>query len=104
MAKSGRAYFVDFPRRMEDLVIPHDINEEQDYEIVARVSLGAIDYQNFITDMAADRRFIEDHHTQCEMGSVWKCLLVQQQGKNDGVLVVPADRCYIKYAAYYTGL
>ena len=53
--------------------------------------------------MVADRQFIEDNCDLCSVGSVWKCLLVQQKGKKDGVLVVPTDRCYVKYAAYYTG-
>lgn len=103
MNRKGRAYFIDFPRIMEDLKALHDINAEQDYEIVATVKLGTIDYENFITDMVADRQFIEDNCDLCSVGSVWKCLLVQQKGEKDGVLVVPTDRCYVKYAAYYTG-
>lgn len=103
MDTSGQAYFVHEPRRIEDLITPHDINVEQDYEIVAAVNLGAMDYQNFITDMCADRQFIEDHYMQCcGTGEPLKCLLVRQHGKRDGVLIVPADRCYIKCAAYYT--
>lgn len=102
MAETGRAYFVDFPRRIEDLTLLHDIDTEHEYEIAATVTLGAVDYENFITDMAADRQFIEEHCAQCSTAGVWKCLLVRQRGKNDGVLVVPADRCYVKYAAYYS--
>lgn len=103
MEKTERAYFVDFPRRMEDLRVLHDTNAEQDYEIVATAKLRTMDYENFITDMVADRQFIEDYHELCGVGKVWKCLLVQQRGKKDGVLIVPTDRCYVKYAAYYKG-
>ena len=103
VSKTGRAYFVAFPRIMEDLKVLHDVKKERDYEIVARVKLGTTDYENFITDMVADRQFIEDNCELCSTGSVWKCLLVQQKGKKDGVLVIPVDQCFVKYAAYYTG-
>lgn len=103
MNTTGCAFFVDFPRTIEDLIVPHDINMEQEYEIVATAKLGAMDFENFVTDMVADRQFIEDNCDLCSVGEVWKCLLIQQNGKKDGVLVIPADRCYVKYAAYYTG-
>jgi hypothetical protein len=51
--------------------------------------------------MVADRQFIEDNGELCSIGSVWRCLLVQQKGKKDGVLVIPVDQCFVKYAAYY---
>ena len=79
MNRTGRAFFVDFPRIMEDLKALHDINAEQDFEIVATVKLGAIDFENFVTDMVADRQFIEDNCDLCSVGGVWKCLLVQQK-------------------------
>ena len=101
--KTGRAFFVAFPRIMEDLKVLHDIKKEQEYEIMATVKLGATDYENFITDMGADRQFIEDHCDVCSVGRIWKCLLVQQKGKKDGVLVIPIDQCFVKYAAYYAG-
>ena len=46
-------------------------------------------------------RIIEDNGELCSIGSVWRCLLVQQKGKKDGVLVIPVDQCFVKYAAYY---
>ena len=103
MCKTGKAYFVDLPRVLDDLIVPHDILAEQDYEIVATVKLGKMDYENFVTDMIADRQFIEDTFELCSEGEVWKCLLVQQKGEKDGVLLIPTDRCYVKYAAYYSG-
>lgn len=101
MAKTGRAFFVDFPRRIEDLTVPHDVNAEREYEIAAKVSLGTVDYENFITDMTADREFIENNCAKCGVGAVWSCLLVQRCGADDGGLVLPTDRRYVKYAAYY---
>ena len=66
MTRAGRAYFVPDPSRWEDLIVPHLAGDERLYEIVKTVSLGAIDYGNFITDMLADRSFIEENHALCE--------------------------------------
>lgn len=103
MRKKGKAYFVDFPRNVDDLKVLHDVAVEQKYEIVKIVRLSSIDYENFVTDMVADRQFIEDSCELCFIGKVWKCLLVQQQGKSDGILVIPVDRRYVKYAAHFRG-
>lgn len=89
---------------MEDLMLPHNIDAEQEYEIAARVRLGATDFANLINDMAADRAFIEANCTQCSADGVYKCLLVQQIGRSDGVLIVPTDRCFVKFAACYKGV
>ena len=103
MEKQGTAYFVDFPRILSDLKKPHLLEAERPYEIVKTVVLGKMDYDNFCTDMVADRQFIEDYAGLCNIGQVWKCLFVHQKGKTDGVLVVPTDGCYVKYAAYLPG-
>ena len=104
MEKTGYAYFVESPRIVEDLMAPHPIEREQRYEIVKAVKLTKIDYENFITDMIADRQFIEENAALCAQGGVLRCLLVQQRGRTDGVLVVPDDGCYVGWAAYYCGL
>ena len=103
MEKTGFAYFVESPRIIEDLLAPHPIEQETQYEIVNTVKLAKIDYENFITDMIADRLFIEGNAALCAQGGVWRCLLVQQRGRTDGVLVVPVDGCYVGWAAYYSG-
>lgn len=100
MEKTGTANFVSFPRVLSDLQRPHLAASEQAYEIVKSVSLGKMDYDNFCSDMVADRQFIEDYADLCCVGSVWKCLFVHQRGKADGILIVPTDDCYVKYAAY----
>ena len=102
MEKTGFAYFVESPRIIEDLKGPHPIEQEMQYEIVKTVKLAKIDYENFITDMVADRQFIEDHAALCSKGEVWRCILVQQRGQTDGVLVMPEDGCFVGWAAYYS--
>ncbi len=100
MEKTGFAYFVEGPRIIEDLKAPHPIEREQRYEIIKSVKLARIDYENFTTDMIADRQFIEDNAVLCSQGEVWRCILVQQRGRTDGVLVMPADGSYVGWAAY----
>ena len=103
MERTGYAFFVESPRIIEDLLAPHPIEQETQYEIVKTVKLAKTDYENFITDMIADRQFIEENAALCAQGGVWRCLLVQQRGRTDGVLVVPVDGCYVGWAAYYRG-
>ena len=103
MPQTGYAYFVDNPRVLEDLIKPHPLEQECPFEVVKTVKLGTIDYQNFVTDMVADRQFIEDSADLCSKGEIWKCLLVQKRGSHDGVLVMPEDKCYVGYAAYFAG-
>ena len=103
MQKNGFAYFVEFPRTIEDLTVPHPIEAERQYEIVKTVKLAKIDYENFTTDMIADRQFIEDNAALCSRGETWRCILVQQRGRTDGVLVVPAYGRYVGWAGYYYG-
>lgn len=62
------AYFVKHPRTIYDLQKPHLLNQERPYQIVSRVTLAAIDYENFITDMVADRQYIEDASPLCAAG------------------------------------
>ncbi len=97
----GYAYFAERPRRIEDLLVPHLIEQERPYRIVTEIQLPAIDYENFITDMLADRQFIEDHSRRCKKGEVWDCLLVRRRGQPNGVLVMPEDGCFVGCAAYY---
>ena len=98
----GYAYFVERPRRIEDLMVPHLIEQERPYRIVTEIQLSAIDYENFITDMLADRQFIEDHGRRCQKGEVWDCLLVRRRGQPNGVLVMPEDGCFVGCAAYHS--
>lgn len=70
MEISGKVYFVSDPRRIEDLTVLHLVEKERPFEVVKTVKLARIDYENFITDMTADRQFIEDHAALCSKGKV----------------------------------
>lgn len=100
MQQTGYAYFVENPRVLGDLIKPHLLEQEHPFEVVKNIKLRAIDYENFVTDMVADRQFIEDSADLCSIGEIWKCILVQKRGSHDGVLVMPEGRCYVGYAAY----
>ena len=101
MRKAGKAYFIRSPRRIEDFAMLNPMEKERRFEIVKTVKLAKIDYENFITDMIADRQFIQDHADLCSMRDIWRCLLVQQRGHTDGVLVMPRDERYVGWAAIY---
>lgn len=89
---NGYAYFVECPRTIDDLLQPHPVELEMPYEIVKMVSLSWIDYENFITDMIADRQFLEDKANLCSKdGDVIRCILIKPHRGNRGVLVVPED-------------
>lgn len=96
-----KAYFVNRPRTIFDLNVPHLADCEHEYEIVRTISLSGLDYDNFIWDMLADRDFIEVNHTLCSGGDVYLCLLVRAKGQKNGILVVPYNTCFIELAAYY---
>ena len=98
---TGYAYFVERPRRIDDLLVPHPIEKERCYRIVAEIQLSAIDYENFITDMLTDRQFLEDHGRRGKKGEIWDCLLVRRRGQPDGVLVMPEDGCFVGWAGYW---
>ena len=100
MLQTGRAHFVRNPRVFEDLIKPHLLERERLFVVTKTIKLSAIDYENFVTDMLADRQFIEDSADLCSKGDVWKCLLVQKRGRRGGVLVMPENSCFVGYAAY----
>ena len=89
---NGYAYFVESPRTIEDLLQPHPIEYERPFEIVDTIRLKWIDYENFVTDMLADRQFLEDSAKLCSKdGNAIRCILVEPHSGRDGVLVVPED-------------
>lgn len=89
MSEHGRAYFVVLPRRIEDLMCPHPIESEREYEVVKTIRLAKIDYENFITDLMADRQFLEDSAELCSKGDVIRCLKIVCGRSGESVLVVP---------------
>lgn len=99
MSEKEFAFFVEKPRRIDDLIRPHPIEMEQQYEVVKTIRLPKIDYENFITDMVADRLFLEDNASHCSAGDVIRCLKVTHRGALESILVVP-DRAWVKIAAF----
>ena len=95
MTKTGYAYFVRSPHRIDELMCPHPVESEREVEVVKTITLPAIDYENFVTDMLADREFIEHNENLCSREKAWKCILVRQHGKKGGVLVMPMERCFV---------
>lgn len=101
MENTGTAYFIQRPRTKTDLLAFHPLGQEQSYEIAKVVYLKEIDYENFTADMLVDRDFIEEYASLCERGETWRCLLVLQEGQEEGVLVMPERECFVGWAAYY---
>ena len=95
-----QAYFVRMPRTINDLMRPHPVEYERRYEVAKEIILEQIEYENFVTDMLVDRCFIEDNEKLCSESGIFKCLFVHIRGRNDGVLVIPEEKCFVKYAAY----
>ena len=100
MKHGGYAYFVENPRILEDRIVPHPVEMERQFMVVKTVRLTKIDSKNVITDMIADRQFIEENAALCSKGTVWNCIFVQQRGREDGVLVLPIDQSFVGWAAY----
>ena len=94
------AYFVRHPRTIDDLLKPHLVSAERHYEIVRQIVLPAIDYENFITDMAADRQFLADNAELCAEGEIMRCLLIRRRGRAGGILVLPENGAFAAWAAY----
>lgn len=89
-----KANFVYRPRTYRDLLAPHLLGAEREYEIAAKVQLKAIDYENFV-----DRQFIADTYELCGDGAIPRCLLVTRSGRRGGILLIPERRSFVKAAA-----
>lgn len=99
MQKTGHAFFVRRPRRLSDLRRPHLPEQERAFRVAREIVLPEIDYENLVTDLVADRSFIEENAPYCSAGPVWDCLLVRSKGDGDAVLVMPANGSYVGWAA-----
>ena len=63
------------------------------------ILLSGIDYTNFITDMLADRQFLEENAALCSKDTeVVRCLLIKHRRTGEGILVVP-DGAWVDLAA-----
>ena len=101
----SRAFFVSMPFRIEDLRVIHLLSHRKPYVIVKTVELARIDYENLITDLCVDRRFIEKYKNLCMVdgNGVWHCIFAKQRDRTDGVLIMPDGRDFPKWAAYISG-
>ncbi len=91
------AYFLRRPRRIEELR-DFGIGMLRPYRIVSTVCLGGMDYENFVTDLLADRAFLEDVPGCGEDGKVLCCLRVSCPGRED-ILIVPDGTGHVALAA-----
>lgn len=99
---TGRAYFVRFPSRIEDLWRLHLLTDRVAYIAVKTVTLPRIDYENFITDMTVERAFLEKYAPLCRPrpDGPFRGILARQRGRTDGVLVLPNPEGFVLWAAY----
>ena len=93
------AFFVHRPSSIQDLMRPHLVEREQPFEIVERVVVRKLDYENFIWDMIPEREFLLAGYGPCY--DTTRCLLVCCRGARDGVLVTTVRPELVEYAAYY---
>lgn len=92
-----RAFFVFRPRTVSDLSIGTGDGKWREYRIVETVRLSRMDYENFTTDLLADRQFIEDSAPLCTGPE--DCLLITGMQRQQELLVIPWQGCFVRYAA-----
>ena len=92
-----RAFFVFRPRTVSDLSIGTGDGKWREYRIVKTVRLSRMDYENFTTDLLADRQFIEDNAPLCTAPD--DCLLIAGKQQQQVLLVIPWHGCFVHYAA-----
>ena len=99
---TGRAYFVQFPSRIDDLHRLHLLTDRVAYEVVKVVTLPRIDYENFITDMTVERDYLEKSARLCRPrpDGPFRGILVRQRGRADSVVVLPNPDGFVLWAAY----
>lgn len=93
------AYFVSRPRRLADLLGPHDLRLEQPCQIVRTVTLAPIDFENFAEDMRQSRAYLEVSLPAAEP-STRACMLIRARGREGAVLVCPGPEGTVEAAAY----
>ena len=91
------AYFLRRPRRIEELRA-EESGRRRPYRIVSSLRLGGMDYENFVTDLLADRAFLENVPGCGEVGPLVRCLCVSCKGR-DSVLVLPDGTGHVALTA-----
>ena len=92
-----KANFISRPRRVKDL-LQREGGAWRPYRITAQVRLKAIDYENFATDLLADRAFLEEASGCGEEGGLIRCLCVTCRCRAS-LLVLPDGTGHIALAA-----
>ena len=92
-----KAYFVFRPRTAADLSLKNPDGKWREYRIVKTICLNRIDFENFATDLLADRQFIEDNTALCIAPG--DCLLVSGKQPCEELLIIPWNGCFVHYAA-----
>lgn len=78
------------PRRSAELTAEHPKQWERQYHIVARISLGRIDYENLTEDLRVSREYLARVSRLCRDGEPCRCVLVRRRGcRGDGLLILP---------------
>ena len=91
------AYFIRRPRRAEELRAEEN-DLRRPYQIVKTLRLSAMDYENFATDLLADRAFLENVGGCGEEGGLVRCLCVCCPGR-ESILVLPDGTGHVALAA-----
>ena len=97
---NGRAWFVRRPRDLEALRALHPLDGERPFRVAAELFLEEMDFQNFITDLLADRGFLERYADLCAYGEAPSCLLVRCEEDRNGILAVPGKDGFLEWAAF----
>jgi hypothetical protein len=91
------AYFIRRLRRIEELRAEGS-GLRHPYRIVKTVCLVGMDYENFATDLLADRAFLENADGCGEEGGLVRCLCVCCPGR-ESILVLPDGTGHVALAA-----
>lgn len=91
------AIFVLRPRCADELRHAAD-GEWRRYQVVSIVRLRQIDYDNFATDLLADRSFLDNDDGCLDDGKIVRCLRVTCRGRN-ALLVLPDGTGHVALAA-----
>ena len=97
---NGRAWFVRRPRDLEALRALHPLDGERPFRVAAELFLEEMEFRNFLTDLYADRDFLERYASLCSGDEPMTCLLVRCEGDRNGILAVPGKDGFIEWAAW----
>lgn len=97
---NDRAWFVRRPRNLEALRALHPLDGERPFRVAAELFLAEMEFQNFLTDLAADREFLERYAGLCAYGETPVCLLVRCEDDRNGILAVPGRDGFAEWAAF----